>query len=487
MLSRGFIRGFVLPAAECFTSTRFWTYFKEALRYDRGDASRREPVTAERLAEVWNAALATDLHRQRLQDAKLPAVAVGPSDVRELLLRLPPVRKPALRAHFPGGVTNREQAVDCRYQSTAGTTDRMTVIANFRKRDYLRTTELRVLHLAMGEDVGVRTVEIPPNACNVVCGLVDAGSESLPNYLWECMRRQKFFSRELLVELRGRFERQIIHRLSTLPPIDPLPSARLLDVLDRYLKEIAALGPAYLRAFPVYLLWLADRCRDLGRAPAGLKAVAPYGGLASPIMMSRIAQGLRCRFVQKYGTSELGTVGGSCGRSPGMHLFEDLFIVEVLRHCQPVAPGEIGRLAITDLVNTAMPLIRYDVGDVGRLHIGPCPCGRKTARLEVMGRAHEVLDAPAGVLTASAIADTVFSDPQAGNFRLEEVGPGSFDAAFVGRASGGAPNLNDWRDRFAALHGGVRRVRSRLVPFIQPESSGKYRFVFPTPHGSEAL
>jgi phenylacetate-CoA ligase len=487
MFPAGFLRSFVLPAAERFTATRFWTYYKDALRFDRWDFARREALTSDRLAEVWNAALATDLQQQRLQEASLPATAVRPSTVRELLTRLPPVRKATFRTHFPAGVTNREQAVDCRYQSTAGTTDRMTVIANFRKRDYIRTTELRVLNVAFGEDVGVCTVEIPPNACNVVCGVIDAGPASFAGFLWHAVRRRKLFTQESLVELRGRFDRQIVHQLNTLAPIDPLPATQLVAVLDRYLEQIAALGPAHLRGFPVYLLWLADRCRDRHVALNGLKAVAPYGGLASPVMMSRIASGLRCRFIQKYGTSELGTIGGSCGRSPGMHLFEDLFVVELLRHGRPVAPGEIGRLAITDLINTAMPLIRYDVGDVGRLHTGPCPCGRKTARLEVLGRAQEVLAAPAGVLTASSVADTVFSDPQAANFRLEEVGPGSFDAAFVGRSSGSAPNLDQWRDRFANLHRGVRRVRARLAPYIQPESSGKYRFVFPTQNGSEIL
>ncbi len=191
--------------------------------------------------------------------------------------------------------------------------------------------------------------------------------------------------------------------------------------------------------------------------------------------------------MQKYGTSELGNVSGACGRSPGMHLFEDLFHVEVLRFGKPVAPGELGRLAITDLINTAMPLIRYDVGDVGRLHVGPCPCGRQTARLEVLGRAQEVLDAPAGVLTASAVADTVFCDPAVNHFRLEEVASGSFEAALVARASGGTPKLDAWRERFDALHGGVRRVRVRLVPFVQPESSGKYRFVFAKTDGGEIL
>jgi phenylacetate-CoA ligase len=146
-----------------------------------------------------------------------------------------------------------------------------------------------------------------------------------------------------------------------------------------------------------------------------------------------------------------------------------------------------GRLAVTDLINHAMPLIRYDVGDVGRIHTGPCPCGRRTARLEVLGRVQEVLDAPTGLWTASDVADTVFSDPGVGNFRLEEVAAGSFEAAFVARASGGAPKVDDWKQRFDALHGGVRRLRTRVVPFIQPEASGKYRFVVSRAGGSEVL
>jgi phenylacetate-CoA ligase len=483
MLSTGFLRGFVLPAAECLTRTRFWSYYKESLRFDRWDEGRRRELRDRRLADVWNAALATPLHRQRLADAGLPAGAIRPPDVGELLTRLPPVRKAAFRRSFPAGVVTGRQAPDWRYQSTAGTTDRMTVIADFRKRDYGRSGELRALHLALGREVGVSTVEIPPNACNVVCGVLDTGPPSLPGYFWQALRGGTLFSREALIELRGRFERRLVLRLETLPPLEPMPPAQLAATLDRYLEQIDRLRPAHLRGFPIYLLWLADRCHERGGAPEGLAVVAPYGGLASPVMMERIARGLGCRFVQKYGTSELGVVAGGCGRSPGMHVFEDLFHVEVLHGGRPAEPGAVGRLAVTDLINRAMPLVRYDVGDMGRLHPGPCPCGRRTARVEVLGRAQEVLEAPAGMLTASDVADTVFADPAASNFRLEEVAPGSFEAAVVARPSSGAPDLGAWRERFAALHGGVDRLRARVVPFVRPESSGKYCFVFPLSNG----
>jgi hypothetical protein len=98
-----------------------------------------------------------------------------------------------------------------------------------------------------------------------------------------------------------------------------------------------------------------------------------------------------------------------------------------------------------------------------------------------------VLETPVGVLTASAVADTVFCDRGAANFRLEEVAPGAFEAAIVARASGGAPNLDAWRERFAALHRGVRRLRARTVPFVQPESSGKYRFILPHANDRDVL
>ena len=208
-------------------------------------------------------------------------------------------------------------------------------------------------------------------------------------------------------------------------------------------------------------------------------------------MTARMTSGLRCRFVNKYGTSELGTVAASCSRSPraaaAMHLFEDLFLVEVLRHGQPVPPGEVGRLVVTDLINTAMPLIRYDVGDVGRLHLEPCPCGRTTARLEVLGRVQEVLSTPTGPLTASMVADAFFTDPAVANFRLEEVAAGAFEAVVVARTSGGAPDVAACQDRFAEVHGGVRKLRTRVVPFVQPEASGKYRFVVPRPAKEEPL
>jgi phenylacetate-CoA ligase len=77
-------------------------------------------------------------------------------------------------------------------------------------------------------------------------------------------------------------------------------------------------------------------------------------------------------------------------------VWPEVGIVEVLRmdDDRPAAPGEAGRLVCTGLLNAAMPLVRYEVGDVGSIREGPaaCACGRTLPVLESLeGRIDDVV------------------------------------------------------------------------------------------------
>ncbi len=57
------------------------------------------------------------------------------------------------------------------------------------------------------------------------------------------------------------------------------------------------------------------------------------------------------------------------------HLNRANCYIEVLKFDsdEQVAPGELGRIVVTDFTNYAMPMIRYDIGDVatiGETHNG---------------------------------------------------------------------------------------------------------------------
>jgi phenylacetate-coenzyme A ligase PaaK-like adenylate-forming protein len=90
-----------------------------------------------------------------------------------------------------------------------------------------------------------------------------------------------------------------------------------------------------------------------------------------------------------YGASEVGVViAFECERG-SLHVNDDYVVVEIVDELgRPVPPGEQGLILVTDLLNRAMPLIRYQLGDVAAQSEGSCPCGRVLSRISgIDGRA----------------------------------------------------------------------------------------------------
>jgi phenylacetate-coenzyme A ligase PaaK-like adenylate-forming protein len=102
--------------------------------------------------------------------------------------------------------------------------------------------------------------------------------------------------------------------------------------------------------------------------------------------------------VNAYAATEApGIAIGSCDHV-GMHVFEDSLVLEVVDDDgEPVPPGEPGsRVLLTNLVNRAQPLIRYELSDAVVLEDGPDPSGRPYLRVaRVDGRSNDFLRFPA--------------------------------------------------------------------------------------------
>jgi phenylacetate-CoA ligase len=109
--------------------------------------------------------------------------------------------------------------------------------------------------------------------------------------------------------------------------------------------------------------------------------------------------------------TELVAAGSEC-EAGGLHLWPEVGILEVLddETDKPLAAGRVGRLVCTALLNTDMPLIRYDVGDRGALasQAGMCPCGRSLPRLQEMdGRSDDLILTADGRRIGRAALDAV--------------------------------------------------------------------------------
>ncbi len=90
----------------------------------------------------------------------------------------------------------------------------------------------------------------------------------------------------------------------------------------------------------------------------------------------RLRNALNCQIYLEYGLTEtVFALGLSCADSPCYHLREDAFYTEILdEKNQPLPTGVQGRVVVTSLSCGAMPLIRYDTGDIASYRANHCRC-----------------------------------------------------------------------------------------------------------------
>ena len=118
-------------------------------------------------------------------------------------------------------------------------------------------------------------------------------------------------------------------------------------------------------------------------------------GAGIPAVRARLEALWGARTYDHAGMTEVGAYGFECVAQAGLHVNELEFVAEVLdpESGQPVAPGEVGELTLTNLDRWAAPVLRYRSGDRVRLAAGACACGRTFARLEggLLGRVDDML------------------------------------------------------------------------------------------------
>ena len=84
-----------------------------------------------------------------------------------------------------------------------------------------------------------------------------------------------------------------------------------------------------------------------------------------------------CRVFDFYGLAERVIFSTECERHEGHHVNLDYGIMEITNdNGEPVAEGELGWIVGTSLHNLGMPFLRYKTGDVTRLRMHRCSCGR---------------------------------------------------------------------------------------------------------------
>ena len=93
-------------------------------------------------------------------------------------------------------------------------------------------------------------------------------------------------------------------------------------------------------------------------------------------MRKSIETFFQCKCIDQYGQSEGVCIAQECSHGQ-MHVIPAAGIIEIVREDgSPCAPGEVGEVVATSLLNDAMPLIRYRMGDYAAWGVNQsCSCG----------------------------------------------------------------------------------------------------------------
>jgi phenylacetate-CoA ligase len=130
-----------------------------------------------------------------------------------------------------------------------------------------------------------------------------------------------------------------------------------------------------------------------GRDGLAPRAIVCHGEFMPKAIQREIARIFGCPVFNQYGAQEFNRMAWDCERMGAMHIDADSVVIEVMDGNRVLPIGEEGELVVTGLRNRLMPLIRYRIGDAGRLVPGRCECGRGLPLLEITeGRMDDVID-----------------------------------------------------------------------------------------------
>jgi len=179
---------------------------------------------------------------------------------------------------------------------------------------------------------------------------------------------------------------------------------------------------------PTYALRMAEVATkegiDLQESSVRMLIVAGEPGGAIPATRSRIESAWDARVIDHWGMTEIASLGvESEDRPGGMYLLETEMIAEIVdpETLEPVAPGEVGELLITNLGRLGSPLIRYRTRDLVKASTDDDPSGRKLLWVSggILGRSDDMVTIRGNNVFPSSVEAVLREIDTVAEFRID--------------------------------------------------------------------
>jgi len=274
---------------------------------------------------------------------------VHPSDIIESrdLNKIPLVSKDDLKNNFPDKIISTDYDYRrCKIWDTSGSTGLPLKIAyDWKANDFARAIILRS-YFSLGLRYFDKWCYIAPDDFKDDKGkgyfITERMGFICPYYI------SVFNSIEKKIELLKKFKPRILESLATD-----------LFIIARYIKEndVKGINPDF---------------------------TVSNGELLDDYMRKYITSVFGVDHFDVYGCMELRRNAWECPYHEGYHIDIDSIVMQFIDDGGDVSAGEKGKIVFTGLFNHAMPLIRYDIGDIGAPSDHMCSCGRGLPMMEIL-------------------------------------------------------------------------------------------------------
>lgn len=180
-------------------------------------------------------------------------------------------------------------------------------------------------------------------------------------------------------------------------------------------KNVFDWGATVVCGTPSYLLYLGDTATKMGMSlkdsavRVAVAAGEPGANVPSTKKAIEDLWGAKC--YDNIGSTEISNFGFECIVQNGTHVIETMFLAECLDPdtLEPVQPGEVGELVLSNLCTESVPLLRYRMKDLVRFNKEICQCGRTFLRLDggVLGRSDDMFQFAGVNIFPSAIENLI--------------------------------------------------------------------------------
>jgi phenylacetate-CoA ligase len=349
------------------------------------------------------------------------------------LNRFPVLTKSTLQDNQPRLLADGFSLDTCKTSTTSGSTGEPTTSA-FDKNAWLLskyTLKIRRL-LAHGVGIGKRVLlvsEMHPEEIAATPGIFGAG----------LLFGQRYIS---------------IHE----------PVTEGLQVMRRY-------RPHALYAFPSYLAELLEYCEQHQETLPALGVIFTSSEVLSEGLRSRLVDTFSADVCDVYGNTEFKEVAWQC-RNGRYHInFESTWVETV-----DEADDQFGTVLLTTLVNRAMPLIRYQVGDRVRIGTGECDCGRSGPWLAaVSGREVDMLLLADGrKLSPYLLTSLIELDPGIRRYQIVQESTSDLRVRYISPADG-AVNEAQLERSLTRVLGNSMQIRFERVADLPRTARGKQK------------